>query len=165
MNAPLHPDVPEGFKPFGARDGMFGVVGPIYGKVADGEASLGFRVEEKHLNPVGTCHGGMLATLVDVQIGFGAAVLMGRRIFLPTINLNCDFLAPPQLGQWVHGRTELVRATPRMAFCNAWLYCEDEIVLRANGIMKVPSEGDRRFAFPDTLQTASPASADPNTGA
>lgn len=145
MNAVTPPDVPEGFKRFGLEKGMFGVVGPIYGRIRDGQASLGFRVEEKHLNPVGTCHGGMLATLVDVQIGFGASVLMGERIFMPTINLNCDFLAPPQLGQWVEGRTELVKATRRMAFCNAWLEADGEICLRANGIMKIPSKTDERY--------------------
>lgn len=140
-------DIPEGFKPFGVQDGLFGLVGPVYGRVEDGAASLGFRVEKKHLNPVGTCHGGMLATLVDVQIGFGAAVANGQRRFYPTINLTCDFVAPAKLGQWVQGRTELVRATPRMVFCNAWLEADGEIVLRANGIMKVPSDRDGRYSF------------------
>ncbi|WP_416897544.1 MAG: PaaI family thioesterase [Minwuia sp.] len=151
MNAPATADVPAGFKVFGAHDGMFGLVGPVYARVTDGEAHLAFRVEKKHLNPVGTCHGGMLATLVDVQIGFGAAVLMKRRLFLPTINLNCDYLAPAKLGAWVQGRTELVKATPRMAFCNAWLEADGEIVLRANGIMKIPRDQDGRYAFrPET---------------
>ena len=152
MNATATSDVPPGFKPFGDVKGMFGLVGPIFAKVENGEATLGFRVEEKHLNPVGTCHGGMLATLVDVQIGFGAAVLMKQRIFLPTINLNCDFLAPPKLGQWVQGRTELVKVTPRMAFCNAWLEANGEICLRANGIMKVPRQSDSRYAFPAAIE-------------
>ena len=31
-------DVPPGFKPFGLADGMFGLVGPVYGRVVDGEA-------------------------------------------------------------------------------------------------------------------------------
>jgi len=145
MNDESTADVPEGFKPFGLADGMFGLVGPVYGRVVDGEAHLGFRVEEKHLNPAGTCHGGMLATLVDVQIGFGASVQMKARKFMPTINLNCDFLQAPRLGQWVQGRMDVVKATPRMVFCNAWLEADGEIVLRANGIMKRPSDRDSRY--------------------
>lgn len=140
-------DVPEGFKVFGVQDGLFGLVGPIFGRIVDGEAHLGFRVAEKHLNPTRTCHGGMLATLVDVQIGFGSAVALKQQKFFPTINLNCDFLAPVLTGQWVEGRTEVVRATPRMVFCNAMLLVEDQPVLRANGIMKIPSDRDTRFGM------------------
>lgn len=145
MNTVTEVDVPEGFKQFGFNWGMFAAVGPIFGRVQNGRASLGFRVDEQHLNPVGTCHGGMLATLVDVQIGFGASVELGARKFMPTINLNCDFLSPPQRGQWVQGRTEVVKATRRMVFCNAWLEADGELCLRANGIMKIPSDTDSRF--------------------
>jgi len=137
--------IPEGFREFGFNKGLFGTVGPIYGRILNGEASLGFLVAEKHLNPVGTCHGGMLATLVDVQIGFGSSVILKQRKFYPTINLNCDFLSPPREGQWIQGRTEVVKATRRMVFCNAWLEADGEICLRANGIMKIPSDGDQRF--------------------
>lgn len=138
-------DVPEGFKVFGVQDGLFGLVGPIFGRIIENEAHLGFRVAEKHLNPTGTCHGGMLATLVDVQIGFGSSVALNQKKFFPTINLNCDFLAPVLTGQWVEGRTEVIRATPRMVFCNAMLLVEGSPVLRANGIMKIPSDRDPRF--------------------
>lgn len=138
-------DVPEGFKVFGLNDGLFGLVGPVFGRIMDGEARLGFRVAAKHLNPAGSCHGGMLATLVDVQIGFGSAVALKQRKFFPTINLNCDFLAPVMTGEWVEGRTEVIRATPRMVFCNATLLVNAAPVLRANGIMKIPSDKDHRF--------------------
>ena len=138
-------DVPEGFKVFGVQDGLFGLVGPVFGRLRDGEAHLGFRVAEKHLNPTGTCHGGMLATLVDVQIGVGSAYARKQQKFYPTINLNCDFLAPARVGDWVEGRTEVIRATPRMVFCNAMLLVDDQPVLRANGIMKIPSDRDSRF--------------------
>ena len=149
MSAPSSMAAPEGFKEFQAAGGLFDLVGPIYARVLDGEAHLGFRVEGKHLNPVGICHGGMLATLVDVQLGFGAAVAMKRRGFYPTINLNCDFLAPARPGQWVQGRTELIKATPRMVFANAVLTADGEVVLRANGIMKIPSDKDPRFQRPE----------------
>lgn len=141
---------PEGFKEFQAAGGMFDLIGPIYARVADGEAQLGFRVEGKHLNPVGICHGGMLATVVDVQLGFGSAVASKMRRFYPTINLNCDFLGPARPGQWVQGRTELIKATPRMVFANAVLTADGEVILRANGIMKIPSAGDPRFQRPET---------------
>jgi len=56
-----------------------------------------------------------------------------------------DDLAPVMTGEWVEGRTEVIRATPRMVFCNASLLVNDSPVLRANGIMKIPSDRDDRF--------------------
>lgn len=145
MNADPVFDVPEGFKPMRAAGGMFDLVGPVFARIRDGAAELGFRIAEKHLNPAGICHGGMLATVVDVQLGFGTAVARQERKFYPTINLNCDFLAPAQLGDWVEGRTEVIRATPRMVFANAWLMIDGEPILRANAIMKIPSDRDQRY--------------------
>jgi uncharacterized protein (TIGR00369 family) len=38
----------------------------------DGHARLEFKAEHHHLNPAGTVHGGVLATLVDTAMGMAA---------------------------------------------------------------------------------------------
>ncbi|MFZ0387543.1 MAG: PaaI family thioesterase [Solirubrobacteraceae bacterium] len=38
----------------------------------DGHARLEFAAERRHLNPAGTVHGGVLATLVDTAMGLAA---------------------------------------------------------------------------------------------
>jgi uncharacterized protein (TIGR00369 family) len=42
--------------------------GPLYARLLDGRLELGFRVEERHTNPLKICHGGMLATLADMLL-------------------------------------------------------------------------------------------------
>ena len=38
-------------------------------EVGDGEARLAFQADERHLNPAGAVHGGLLATVVDTTMG------------------------------------------------------------------------------------------------
>ena len=66
---------------------------------------LGFRVEKRHTNPLGICHGGMLASFCDMLLPISIhrkSKEVGLR-FLPTINLQLDYLAPAPLGAWVEG--------------------------------------------------------------
>ncbi len=53
-------------------DGFAGDIG-VRGEAAeDGQARLEFVAESWHLNPAGTVHGGVLATLVDTAMGLAA---------------------------------------------------------------------------------------------
>ena len=45
-------------------DDFIGVIGPLYIKGSGADVVLGFRVERRHCNPVGICHGGMLASFL-----------------------------------------------------------------------------------------------------
>src|SRR5512133_630 len=49
--------------------GFLTLVGAHAPETEDGTARLVGDVDERHLNPAGTVHGGMLATLVDATMG------------------------------------------------------------------------------------------------
>jgi uncharacterized protein (TIGR00369 family) len=49
--------------------GFLALVGAEAPTARDGEARLEVEVDERHLNPAGAVHGGMLATLVDTTMG------------------------------------------------------------------------------------------------
>jgi uncharacterized protein (TIGR00369 family) len=53
-------------------DGFAGDVGIRKESAEDGQARLEFEAELRHLNPAGTVHGGVLATLVDTAMGMAA---------------------------------------------------------------------------------------------
>ncbi len=53
-------------------DGFAGELGVREETAEDGRARLEFAAEHKHLNPAGTVHGGVLATLVDAAMGLAA---------------------------------------------------------------------------------------------
>lgn len=67
-------------------------------EAADGEARLELDVDERHLNPAGAVHGGLLATLVDTTMG--AAVRSAVEEEAPaTSQLTVTYLRPGKLGR------------------------------------------------------------------
>lgn len=113
-------------------------VGPLYVSVAGGGFRLGFRVQSRHTNPLGICHGGMMATFADMLLPM--AVLHaweGPRHFLPTIGLQIDYLGPSRLGAWVEGRAELLRRTRNMVFAQGLVTADGEPALRVSGTFKI----------------------------
>jgi len=109
-------NIPEGFKPRRFGDGFIAVNGPLYVKKLVPGILLGFRVEARHCNPMGICHGGMIATFCDMLLPISAHYLSAdlARRFLPTISLQVDYLAASKRGAWVQGEAQLLRATRSM---------------------------------------------------
>jgi uncharacterized protein (TIGR00369 family) len=133
------PAVPEGFHERRFGDGFIGVNGPLYARRAGATFQLGFRVERRHCNPMGICHGGMMATFCDMLLPISAHVLskeIGNR-FLPTINLQIDYLAATPLGSWVQGEAQLLRATRSLVFMQGLVHADDSAVARVSGIFKI----------------------------
>ncbi|MGZ5892954.1 MAG: PaaI family thioesterase [Caldimonas sp.] len=140
MNPPTEtPVIPEGFRARNFGDGFIGVNGPLYARRTDAGLQLGFRVEKRHCNPMGICHGGMMATFCDMLLPISAHVLseeIGRR-FLPTINLQVDFLAASPLGAWVQGEAQLLRAIRALVFMQGLVQADGVNVARVSGIFKI----------------------------
>ena len=130
--------IPAGFIELPFKQGYVGVNGPLYVRNDNGRLLLGFRVEERHCNPMNICHGGMLATFADMQLPFAArmqAELADH--FMPTVSLTVDFLAPAPIGAWVEGRTEVLKKTRKMVFAQMLGTADGEPCIRANGIFKI----------------------------
>jgi uncharacterized protein (TIGR00369 family) len=128
----------EGFEDPGVG-GFVGHIGPIYRKQIGTRSIAGFRVEERHCNPSGICHGGWLSTFADVQLvrQIGLALNMGGS-GLRTVSLTVDFLSSAKLGEWVEGSAELIRATRSLAFAQGTARVGDRIIIRMNGIFSLP---------------------------
>jgi uncharacterized protein (TIGR00369 family) len=128
-----------GFKPIRLLpQGSFSDVnGPLWRRIEDGKLTVGFRVEARHCNPMGNCHGGMMMTFADMLLGIGSnfAERLGR--FLPTVNMTSDFLAPAPLGSWVEGRAEVLRVTRNLVFAQAVITADGVPAMRVSGIMKL----------------------------
>ncbi len=136
--------VPEGFKAFQVGGDFIGINGPLYIRSlaqADGSKlrHLGFRVEQRHCNPMGNCHGGMLATFADMMLPMLAHRQEPalRNQFLPTVSLQIDYLAPSPLGAWVQGEAQVLRVTRNLAFIQGLVTADDVPALRVSGIFKI----------------------------
>ncbi len=133
---------PPGFHPYYRDDLFYHTVGPMFVRNMAGQINFGLRIGEKHLNAAMIAHGGVLVSLIDMQIGVGCCFETGTVAFVPTINLNCDFLLPASLGQWIEARSRVLRQSRRMFFAEGYLEVGGEVILRANGIIKIPSKPD-----------------------
>jgi uncharacterized protein (TIGR00369 family) len=60
----------------------------------DGSARLRFEAREDHLNPAGTLHGGVLATLVDTAMGQAVRSATGDDDVPATSQLTVTYLRP-----------------------------------------------------------------------
>jgi uncharacterized protein (TIGR00369 family) len=80
-------------------DGFAGMLGVRTTDAVDGRARLEFDAGEQHLNPSGTVHGGVLATLLDTAMGL--AVRSSRDDVPATSQLTVTFLRPARTGRLV----------------------------------------------------------------
>ncbi len=129
---------PEGWRPFPIRDGFISVNGPLYLRPEGDGIVVGMRVEARHCNPNGVCHGGMLMTFADMMLPIGARVAAKMPpVFLPTINLAMDYLAPAPLGSWIEGRARVLRVTRNLVFADGIITAGDTPIARANGTFKI----------------------------
>lgn len=143
--------VPDGFTALKLRPNPYiDACGPLYGK-REGEPGgehgserfvLGLRVERRHCNPGGTCHGGMLSTLADMLLVLGSGVQSGLHRYMVTINLSSDFMSAAPEGCWLEGRMQVLRVTRNLVFCQGLLTQGEQTVLRMSGITKPLGDPD-----------------------
>ena len=142
---------PPGFQPLEvtpARDAGFNPIA-FHARRAGDALALGFRVERRHLNPGGRCHGGVLAAFCDVHLAF--AVLFETpalaTTILPTVSLNLDYLAGVGDGAWVEAVGGTIAVTRNLAFAQAVVTADGVPAVRASGTYKV---GGARVTSLDT---------------
>jgi uncharacterized protein (TIGR00369 family) len=133
------PDIPAGFAPFEMGGEFMRLNGPLYLRREGDLVQVGFRVEARHCNPRDVCHGGMLASFCDMLLPITThhkSVEVGRR-FLPTINLQIDYLGPAPLGAWVQGEAQVLRVTRSMVFAQGLATADGAPAVRVSGIFKI----------------------------
>jgi len=139
-------EIPPGYRRIAFEGVTFNSAnGPFYVRRDGEEMVLGFRVEQRHCNPAGIVHGGMLMMVADMTAGFGTAFKTGIEKFMPTVNMTFDFVASGNIGDWVEGRCEVLKTTRSLAFATVMLSTQGRPLLRASCIMKIPAGDGFRF--------------------
>lgn len=82
----------------GAAGGFAGRLGAEVQEADDGSARIRFEAREEHLNPAGTLHGGVLATLVDTAMGTAVRTATGDGDVPATSQLTVTYLRPGRPG-------------------------------------------------------------------
>ncbi len=132
MNLP----VPEHYQQFPFTEGFLSTAGPFYaynGPDSDG-TRFGFMADDKHGNPNGVIHGGVLVTFADTFMGSAVYFKRGR---CATISLNSEFIRAVAPNQWIEGTAKITKLTSSLAFVQGSVSCQGEVLLTASGIWKL----------------------------
>lgn len=137
-------------------------IGPLYMRMDPHKGPVfGFRIEPRHCNAIGICHGGMIASFTDIflptQIRFNPAFDDG---YTPTISLTLDYLGPGRVGQWVEGSGRLLRRTKRLIFVEGLVTGDGQPIMRGSGTFRRGNAGER-IDTNETLQALIGTWSDP----
>ena len=126
------------------KDGGFNShFGPIMFARGDGCWFGAIKLEQKHMNFGGVCHGGVYMALADVSMGVGAHDA-AEKAMSATIDLEGHYLAAAKLGNWLVSQTRLNRKVSGLMFMEAELWSDGRQCMRASGIWKTLSASTKK---------------------
>jgi acyl-coenzyme A thioesterase 13 len=129
--------VPEGYQPLFRTSPYVELIGPLYSRGEGAALQIGLRAERKHCNQRGTVHGGILATLADIALGYAMAFATTPPANLVTANLSLDFAGAARDGDWLETRVDIQKQGSRLAFANCYITRDGERIVRASAVFLV----------------------------
>ncbi len=133
-------DTPAGFAPIFRTSAFLETIGPLYSAGCGASLVIGVRVQEKHTNARGTLHGGVLASIADIALGYGLATSTNPPTSMVTANLSVDFAGSAQIGDWIETTLDIQKVGSRMAFANVYFSVGGERIARASGVFLILSK-------------------------
>ena len=111
-------------------------IGALWAK-RDGDSwRYGMLTTDRHANPQGALHGGMLMTFADHALGLYVWEA-AKRVPNVTIQFNMHFLAAVTPGDFVELRGEVTRTTRGLVFVRGILSAGDTDVAAVDGIWRI----------------------------
>lgn len=96
----------------------------------EGRAEVRLDAGEHHLNPAGTVHGGVLATLVDTAMGLAVRSAVSGPDAPATSQLSMAFLRPGRTGSLV-GTAEVRKQGEHLLVCEAGVEQDGKALIQA----------------------------------
>jgi acyl-coenzyme A thioesterase 13 len=112
----------------------------VYSRGEGKDLVIGLRAEAKHCNMRGTVHGGILATLADVALGYAIAFSTQPPTGLVTASLTLDFAGTAKVGDWLETRVDVQKKGGRLAFANCYVSVGEQRIVRASAVFVVTGE-------------------------
>lgn len=127
-------NIPVGFKPLFRTSPVLELIGPLYFRGEGGDLALGLRAAAKHCNSRGTVHGGILATLADVALGYTMAFASDPPANLITANLSLDYAGSARAGDWLEAQVDIQKQGSRLSFANCYILAGEQRIVRASAV-------------------------------
>ena len=104
-------------------------------------------LEQKHQQQDGKVHGGIVATISDVSMGFAAFTLVEADQKVVSSELRIAFLNPG-VGERLIGRGYVIKAGKRLHYCEAEIYIEQQgqqkLIAKSSSMMAVFRPGEAK---------------------
>jgi acyl-coenzyme A thioesterase 13 len=135
-------NVPSDFRPLFRSSPVLELIGPLYCRGEGAALVIGLRVEEKHCNARGTAHGGILATLADVALGYTMAFSSTPPASLVTASLSLDFAGTARAGDWLETQVDVQKRGSRLSFANCYISVNEQRIVRASAVFLAAGQLD-----------------------
>ena len=137
---PLFDPASAGWTPRRGGGSFFALIGPLWARREDDGWAYAIVADERHLNPQGIVHGGMLTALADHALSAIAWEDAGRRACV-TIALDTQFMGAVRPGQFVEARGKVARRTSSLSFVQGGLWVGGHQVLAASAVLRLLAAG------------------------
>ena len=116
------------------NEGFRELVGTKVSSTEEGRAVVNLRAEERHLNPNGTVHGGVVYTLVDVSMAEALKTMIEGDERPVTIEIKINYLEPGRPGT-LSSTAQVRKGGKRITIVEAEIAQEEdgEVVALASG--------------------------------
>ena len=130
-------EIPEGYEPLVRTSAFLNETGPYYFRKSESGFSVALLARQMHTNLGGTVHGGLLATLADIAMGYVASVAQSPPLRMLTVNLSIDFLGEGQCGDWLESHVSISKMGSRLAFVSAVITGNGALIARTSAVFAV----------------------------
>src|SRR3954454_9124451 len=113
-----------------ATSGFAERIGARAEQAGDGRAVVRFEATDEHLNPAGTVHGGVLATLVDTAMGLAVRTTTGDEDVPATSQLTVTYLRPGTPGG-LRVTAQVRTRGEHLTVCDADVEQDDRVLVHA----------------------------------
>jgi uncharacterized protein (TIGR00369 family) len=135
-------DIPSGFEPLLRKSPFTEPWEPLYSKLTGRAVIIGLRLAKPHTNGRGLIHGGLIASLADIAMGYSCARVMDGTFSLVTIGLTVDFVGSAELGQWLAVEPQVIKTGRTICFAQCLVTADSAVIARANASFRVVPKKD-----------------------
>ena len=130
-------EIPAGYEPLFRTSPFLDATGPwFYRQLPEGFV-VGLRVDTRHTNASGTAHGGLIATLADIALGYVTASSQKPPLRMTTTSLGLDFVGTAKVGDWLDAHVSIIKVGSRLAFANAMITADGSPVASTRALFLV----------------------------
>lgn len=134
--------IPNGFERRTRRSPLTDPWEPLYSKRTDKVVIVGLRLATPHTNGHGLIHGGLIATLADIAMGYSCGYQLGATQ-LVTIGLAVDYIGSARVGQWLAVEPDVIKTGSTICFAQCFVKADDVVIARASATFRVVREKDQ----------------------